>query len=170
MFTATGTGRIVNNAQVISQGNDGVGTIVTFSVADTEQPKDKEGVVHTSYLNVKVFGVYASRVAKHLTKGKLVLVTGTLKQERWEKDGKTASRNVIIAEHIEFLNNSFSNKKDDKGTEADAQEETPKSAKKAESAPAPAKKAPSAPKKSTAKADEAPLDKDNTVSADDIPY
>ena len=38
----------------------------------------------------------------NLTKGRGVRVVGRLKQDRWQQNGQSRSRIVIVAEHVEF--------------------------------------------------------------------
>lgn len=56
-----------------------------------------------SYFDVEVWGVVAENCAKYLAKGRGVIVEGRLRQDRWEKDGKTQSRVRISANNIHFL-------------------------------------------------------------------
>lgn len=64
-----------------------------------------EKVTEVSYFDVEVWGAVAENCAKYLSKGRGVIVEGRLKQDRWEKDGKTQSRVRIAANSIHFLPN-----------------------------------------------------------------
>jgi single-strand DNA-binding protein len=56
-----------------------------------------------SYLNVEAWAKLAENVKNLGRKGRGVRVVGRIKQERWNgADGKTQSRVVIVAEHVEF--------------------------------------------------------------------
>ena len=48
-------------------------------------------------------GSAAENCAKYLKKGSGVIVEGRLKQDRWEKDGKTQSRVRITANSVHFM-------------------------------------------------------------------
>ena len=48
------------------------------------------------------------RKSPYLTKGKQIAVDGYLKQDRWEKDGKTSSRVVIHANSVQLMGSSKS--------------------------------------------------------------
>jgi len=65
--------------------------------------KNGEKVTEVSYFDIEVWGVVAENCAKYLTKGSGVIVEGRLKQDRWEKDGKTQSRVRIAANSVHFL-------------------------------------------------------------------
>jgi len=62
-----------------------------------------EKVTEVSYFDVEVWGVVAENCSKYLAKGRGIIVEGRLKQERWEKDGKTQSRVRISANNIHFM-------------------------------------------------------------------
>ncbi len=78
-----------------------------LSLANNHYYKDKKGnfADEVSYFDVVVFGEGSlSNLVKNAKKGSSIRVIGRIKQERWEsKDGKKVSRNVIIAQHIDFL-------------------------------------------------------------------
>ncbi len=65
--------------------------------------KNGEKVTEVSYFDVEVWGVVAENCSKYLTKGQGIIVEGRLRQDRWEKDGKTQSRVRITANNIHFL-------------------------------------------------------------------
>ena len=72
--------------------------------------KNGEKVSEVSYFDVEVWGVVAENCAKYLSKGRGIIVEGRLRQDRWEKDGKTQSRVRISAHNVHFLPG---NKRDD---------------------------------------------------------
>ena len=65
--------------------------------------KNGEKVSEVSYFDVDVWGINAENCSKYLTKGKGVIVEGRLRQDRWEKDGKTQSRVKITASAVHFM-------------------------------------------------------------------
>lgn len=65
--------------------------------------RNGEKVSEASYFDVEVWGVVAENCAKYLSKGRGIIVEGRLRQDRWEKDGKTQSRVRIAANSIHFL-------------------------------------------------------------------
>jgi len=78
-----------------------------------------EKVTEVSYFDVEVWGAVAENCAKYLSKGRGIIVEGRLRQDRWEKDGKTQSRVRIAANNIHFL----PNRRDD----ASGQQQSPNS-------------------------------------------
>ena len=65
--------------------------------------KNGEKVTEVSYFDVEVWGVIAENCAKYLSKGSGIIVEGRLRQDRWEKDGKTQSRVRIAANNVHFM-------------------------------------------------------------------
>ena len=67
-----------------------------FSRAD-EEPK-------VSFVDVETWEKTADYCAKKVTKGKRIMVIGTLRQDRWEgKDGKTQTKIKIIANEVRLI-------------------------------------------------------------------
>ena len=65
--------------------------------------RNGEKVSEVYYFVIEVWGVVAEYCAKYLKKGSGIIVEGRLKQDRWEKDGKTQSRVRITANNIHFM-------------------------------------------------------------------
>ena len=78
--------------------------VCNLSIANNRNyTKNGEKVTEVSYFDVEVWGVSAENCAKYLAKGHGIIVEGRLRQDRWEKDGKTQSRVRITANSIHFL-------------------------------------------------------------------
>lgn len=79
-------------------------SVCNLSIANNRvYSKNNEKVTEVSYFDVEVWGVIAENCVKYLSKGRGIIVEGRLKQDRWEKDGKTQSRVRIAANNIHFL-------------------------------------------------------------------
>ncbi len=79
-------------------------TVCSLSIANNRvYVKNGEKITEVSYFDVEVWGVIAENCVKYLNKGQGIIVEGRLKQDRWEKDGKTQSRVRISANNIHFL-------------------------------------------------------------------
>jgi single-strand DNA-binding protein len=79
-------------------------SVCSLSIANNRvYTKNGEKVTEVSYFDVEVWGVIAENCAKYLKKGSGIIVEGRLKQDRWEKDGKTQSRVRISANNIHFM-------------------------------------------------------------------
>lgn len=78
--------------------------VCNLSIANNRvYTKNGEKVNEVSYFDVEVWGPAGENCAKYLSKGSGVIVEGRLKQERWEKDGKTQSRVRISANSVHFM-------------------------------------------------------------------
>ena len=79
-------------------------SVCSLSIANNRiYTKNGEKVTEVSYFDVEVWGVVAENCAKYLAKGHGIIVEGRLRQDRWEKEGKTQSRVRITANSIHFL-------------------------------------------------------------------
>lgn len=78
--------------------------VVEFSIANNYYMSSKNST-EVNYFDVVAFGKMAETVAKYLTKGKQVAISGTLRQDRWQdKDTNTArSRIRIIMQSMQML-------------------------------------------------------------------
>lgn len=78
--------------------------VANLSVANNRvYSKNGEKATEVSYFDIEVWGVVAENCAKYLTKGNGIIVEGRLRQDRWEKDGKTQSRVRIVANNVHFM-------------------------------------------------------------------
>jgi len=95
MNTVQLTGRLTADPEQSSKANGPT----RFSVA-----VDRIGSDETDFFEVITWGKLASVVAEHLVKGRLVGVTGRLRQDRWETDaGERRSRVQVVADQVDFL-------------------------------------------------------------------
>ena len=78
--------------------------VCTFPLASNRFYKqDAVMEKEVSFFDVQTWAKLAERVEQLGKKGRGVRVVGRLKQERWQgQDGKTQSKVVIVAEHVEF--------------------------------------------------------------------
>lgn len=65
--------------------------------------KNDQWTDETSFFDIVIWGKTAENLKPYLVKGQKIIVQGSLKQERWEKDGKSNSRVVVNAETIQLV-------------------------------------------------------------------
>jgi len=88
-------------------------SIATFRLAVNNPLNDKD----TLFVDVDVWEKQADFVSQYVKKGSSVSVTGRLKQDSWEKEGKKFSKILVVAERVNFVGGK---KKDaEAGEEAD---------------------------------------------------
>ena len=86
--------------KILSSGRN----VCSLSIANNRvYTKNNERVTEVSYFDIEVWGPAAENCAKYLKKGSGIIVEGRLKQDRWEKDGKTQSRVRIVANSVHFM-------------------------------------------------------------------
>ncbi|HNX23535.1 MAG TPA: single-stranded DNA-binding protein [Spirochaetota bacterium] len=78
-------------------------SVCTFALAINHYSKSDEPP-RVSFIEVETWEKMADICSKNITKGKRVLVTGSLRQDRWEDDkGKMQSRLKIVGNEVIFL-------------------------------------------------------------------
>ncbi len=99
--TTTIVGNATRDAE-LRYTNSGM-SIGSFSVAVSERQKGQDGNWEDgepSYYDVTCFRLLGESVAETISKGDRVIVTGKLRQSRWEKDGVKQSKIEVIADDV----------------------------------------------------------------------
>lgn len=81
------------------------GIVASFSLATKETYKDKNGEKKTitEWHSIKMFGKLAELAEKYIKKGNNIYVEGSIKTQKYEKDGQTHYSTSIIASAMNFL-------------------------------------------------------------------
>lgn len=83
-----------------------------FSLANNRTKKTAQGFENdTSFFECQLFGKIAESLKQYLTKGKRVSVSGSIKQKRWNKDGRNFSKIVFLVKEIQILDSSQNEQK-----------------------------------------------------------
>ena len=76
--------------------------VANMGVAVNKRRKQgEEWVDETSFIDCTAFGKTAERMAEKGTKGVKVCISGELKQDRWEREGKNYSKIIVIVNRVE---------------------------------------------------------------------
>ncbi len=95
-------GNLTRNAE-LKYTNSGM-AISSFAIAvNMRRKKDEQWVDEAHFFDIEYFGKAAEAVNQYLVKGKQVGVEGSLRQDRWEKDGQARSKVKITASNIMLL-------------------------------------------------------------------
>jgi single-strand DNA-binding protein len=102
MNIVTLTGRLVRDPEVRRADSGNLWGVLTL--ASNYHYRDKGGAMQeeAAFLECKSFGRWAEGLAKH-RKGDMALVSGRLKTETWEKEGKKQYKLVVICDSVRFL-------------------------------------------------------------------
>lgn len=94
-------GRLTKDANVKQVNNFNV---IELSIAcNRSVKKGEQWIDEVSYFDASYF-TKGNKMADMLKKGTQVAIDGSLKQDRWQgKDGKNASRVVILADNVQLL-------------------------------------------------------------------
>lgn len=78
--------------------------LCNFAVATNRRiKKGDQWADDTTFVDLTLWAKQAESLSKYLVKGTQVVVQGHLKQERWEKDGKTMSKLAVHVDEIQLL-------------------------------------------------------------------
>ena len=95
-------GRLTKDAE-LQYTNTGM-AITKMSLAVGESIKKGDAWEdYTNFFDVTLWGKRGESLNQYLQKGTQISVTGTLKQERWEKDGQQRSRVSVKCETLQLL-------------------------------------------------------------------
>lgn len=101
-------GRLTKDAE-LRYTNSGL-AIGRFSVAVNRSIKrDNKWEDEVSFFDCVIFNRFAETMIKYLVKGQQVAVNGELKQDRWQKDGKTNSKVQVIVCNLQLLGGGKAN-------------------------------------------------------------
>lgn len=94
-------GRLTKDASVKQVNNFNV--IEVSLACNRSAKKGEQWVDEVSYFEASYF-TKGTKMADMLKKGTQIAIDGSLKQDRWQgKDGKNASRIVIVADNLQIL-------------------------------------------------------------------
>jgi single-strand DNA-binding protein len=85
--------------------------VATFTLAIDRDYKNKDGSISTDFIPVELIGKPAEFVTNYITKGRLVAVQGSIRVDRYEKDGEKRNFTKVAGKRIEALDK----KKDGEG-------------------------------------------------------
>jgi single-strand DNA-binding protein len=79
--------------------------VANFSIATTENYKDKEGnkVENTEWVNIVLWKGLAGVAESYLKKGSLVYIEGKLTTRSWEKDGTKHYTTEVVGNNMQML-------------------------------------------------------------------
>ena len=95
MNRVTLTGRLTKDPELAERGDTRVCDLRIAENGRNDNPM---------YIDVAVFGPSAEACGRHLTKGRLVAISGQLRYSQWQApDGTKRSKHSVIAQRVEFL-------------------------------------------------------------------
>ena len=98
----TGIGRLVRDPEARTTQS---GTMVTtFTIAIDRNYTNQQGERETDFISIVTFKGLAETVAKFISKGRLVAVSGRLQIRKYQdKEDKTRYISEIVADEVQFL-------------------------------------------------------------------
>ena len=110
-------GRLTRDAE-LRYLNSGT-AVASISIAVNRSKKDgDQWISEANFFDVSYFGKGAEGIKPYLTKGTQIAVQGSLRQDRWEKDGQKFSRVNILADSVELLGSRSSGSQNGGGSDS----------------------------------------------------
>ncbi|MBQ2313378.1 MAG: single-stranded DNA-binding protein [Treponema sp.] len=95
-------GRLTRDAE-LSYLPSGMAVAAMSIAVNRGRKENDQWINEVNYFDISYFGKSAESVKPYLTKGKQIAVQGSLRQERWEKDGQKFSKVRVVANTVELL-------------------------------------------------------------------
>lgn len=102
MNNAVLVGRLTKDPELRYLPTTGTPT-ATFTLAIDREYKNKDGSTSTDFIPVELMGKPAEFVSNYITKGRLVAIQGSIRVDRYEKDGEKRSFTKVAGRRIEAL-------------------------------------------------------------------
>lgn len=98
--------------------------VASFSLANNRKFTNRDGelIEETNFIDCEVFGNIANVIAEHAKKGRAVIVSGRLRQDKWEDktSGERRSKLVVKVEDFNFADSNRDRQDADEEAEAQA--------------------------------------------------
>ena len=104
-------GNVGRDAELKSAKSGANFAICTLATKDSYKDSKGEWKENTDWHNLTVFGESAERFAKEAKKGALMIVTGKISYNNYEKDGIKHYSNKIVVESVYFTGSTLMKKK-----------------------------------------------------------
>ena len=102
MNLATLVGRLVKDPELKYIPGSGM-AVANFTVAIDRDFSTKDGKKETDFIDIQVWGKSAENCANYIGKGSLVGIQGSIRVEKYEKDGERRTFTKINANKVQFL-------------------------------------------------------------------
>lgn len=104
MNNITMVGRLTRDPEMkyIQSSNKEI-AVARFTLAVDRDYKNKDGTTTTDFIPVEIMGKPAEFVANYVTKGRLVGIEGSMRVDRYEKDGEQKSFTKVSARRVQAL-------------------------------------------------------------------
>jgi len=106
--------------------------VCSFSVAtSSRKKKGDQWIDEASFWDIELWGKQAESLQQYLVKGKQVAIEGSMRQDRWEKDGQPRMKVVVNAQTVQLLGGGQDKQPSKQETRrqspfADGKQETPR--------------------------------------------
>ena len=95
-------GRLVRDIELRYIPGNGT-PVGNFTIAVDREFTTKDGKKETDFIDIQVWGKSAENCSNYIGKGSLVAVQGSIRVEKYEKDGERRTFTKINANKVQFL-------------------------------------------------------------------
>ncbi|MCS7231475.1 MAG: single-stranded DNA-binding protein [Elusimicrobiota bacterium] len=93
------SGNLAKDAKVVSTSTGKQFCVTTLALREDLRPEDKPAV----FVDIIIWGERATKLAKYLTKGKAISITGRLEIIKTQKNNSTYVTPRVVVDTLEFL-------------------------------------------------------------------
>jgi len=95
-------GRLTRDSEL--KYTSGGSPVCSFSVAtSSRKKKGDQWIDEASFWDIELWGKQGESLQQYLVKGKQVAIEGSMRQDRWEKDGQPRMKVVVNANSVQLL-------------------------------------------------------------------
>lgn len=95
-------GRLTRDSEL--KYTSGGSPVCSFSVAtSSRKKKGDQWIDEASFWDIELWGKQGESLQQYLVKGKQVAIEGSMRQDRWEKDGQPRMKVVVNAQTVQLL-------------------------------------------------------------------
>lgn len=93
------SGNLAKDAKIVNTSTGKQFCVTTLALREDLRPEDKPAV----FIDIIIWGERAEKLAKYLTKGKAISITGRLEIVKTQKNNHTYVTPRVVVETLEFL-------------------------------------------------------------------
>jgi len=101
-------GRVTRDTE-LRYTNGGTATCTATIAVNRRRKVNDQWQDEASFIDIQLWGKPAEGLASRLTRGVQIAVTGSLRQEKWEQNGETKTKLLVVASQVQLFNREVSN-------------------------------------------------------------
>ena len=95
-------GRVARDTE-LRYTNGGTATCTARIAVNRRKKTNDQWQDEASFIDIQIWGKTAEGLAPRLTTGTQIGVSGSLREDKWEQNGETKTRLVVVANHVQLF-------------------------------------------------------------------